>query len=180
MQRKQRHTKHLGDGSFGRFAKLSPKRCICYLSRSAPRGMAAFLLPTPLMRPTLAAMDYLLVGLGGFLGANARYVLSTWIVARAGTLFPLHTLLINVSGSLAIGVILVLLTERLSLDPAWRLLLVVGFLGGYTTFSSYTIEALGLIEAGEWLLATWYVLGSNGLGLAATLLGMSLARNLGR
>ena len=79
-------------------------------------------------------MDYLWVGLGGFLGANARYALGTWIVQRIGLSFPWHTLLINVTGSLAIGAILVLLTERLVADPAWRLFLVVGLLGGYTTF----------------------------------------------
>ena len=125
-------------------------------------------------------VDYLWVGLGGFLGANARYALGAWIVQRAGPAFPWHTLLINVTGSLAIGAILVLLTERLVADPAWRLFLVVGFLGGYTTFSSYTFEALALVEQGDWLPALWYVVGSNGLGLATTYAGMVLARALSR
>lgn len=125
-------------------------------------------------------MEYLWVGLGGFLGANARYALGAWVTARLGSGFPIHTLLINVSGSFAIGVLLVLMTERLAVDPAWRLLLVVGFLGGYTTFSSYTFEALALAEAGDWAGATWYVLGSNGLGLLAAYGGMVLARALGR
>ena len=97
-----------------------------------------------------------------------------------GTAFPLHTLVINLSGSLAIGAIVVLLTERLVADPAWRLFLVVGFLRGYTTFSSYTLEALELARDGEWLAAAGYVLGSNVLGLAATYLGMILARGLSR
>ena len=123
-------------------------------------------------------MEYLLVGVGGFLGANARYVLGGWVAARLGADFPYGTLVVNVSGSLAIGVLLVLLTERLAADPAWRLLLVVGFLGGYTTFSSYTFEALALAEAGQWLRATWYVLGSNVVGLAAAYAGMVLARTL--
>ncbi len=125
-------------------------------------------------------MQYLWVGLGGFLGANARYALSVWIVGRLGAGFPFQTLLINVSGSFVVGVLLVLLTERLAVDPAWRLLLVVGFLGGYTTFSSYTFEALALAEAGQWLAAAWYVLGSNGLGLVATYIGMALARVISR
>src|SRR6476661_8817976 len=90
-------------------------------------------------------MDYLWVGLGGFLGANARYILGLWIVGRVGSAFPWNTLLINVTGSLAIGVILTVLTERIVADPAWRLFLVVGFLGGYTTFSSYTFEAISLL-----------------------------------
>ncbi|HEY3083635.1 MAG TPA: fluoride efflux transporter CrcB [Chloroflexota bacterium] len=124
--------------------------------------------------------DVLWVGLGGFLGANARYALGLWVVNRFGAGFPLHTLLINVTGSLGIGVLLVLLTERLAADPAWRLFLVVGFLGGYTTFSSYTFEALALAEEGRWLEAAWYVLGSNGLGLAAAGVGVVLGRAIAR
>jgi CrcB protein len=102
------------------------------------------------------------------------------VVARLGGAFPFHTLLINVSGSLAVGLLLVLLTERLVIDPAWRLLLVVGFLGGYTTFSSYTFEALSLIEEGDWVAALGYVVGSNGLGLLAAYAGMVLARVIRR
>src|SRR6266542_1096488 len=112
-------------------------------------------------------LQYVWVSLGGGLGALARYALGGWIAGRAGTAFPLHTFLINVTGSLVIGVLLTLLTERFEVDPAWRLFLVVGFLGGYTTFSSYTFEGLTLLQAGEWGRAAWYVLGSNGLGLAA-------------
>ncbi len=120
------------------------------------------------------------MGIGGCLGAIARYALGLWLVERLGTGFPLHTLAINVTGSFAIGVLLVLFTERLGLDPAWRLLLVVGFLGGYTTFSSYTFEALALVELGEWAKAVGYVLASNGLGLVAVWLGAIVARALGR
>lgn len=121
-------------------------------------------------------MQYLWVGLGGFLGANARYVLGAWIANRTGATFPLHTFVVNVSGSLAVGVLLVLFTERLELDPMWRLLLVVGFLGGYTTFSSYTFEAIALLAAGDWPRAAWYVVGSNAVGLVACFLGMVVAR----
>jgi fluoride exporter len=125
-------------------------------------------------------METLWVALGGGLGACARYLLGGWVVARLGGAFPFHTLLINVTGSLAIGILLVLLTERLVVDPAWRLLLVVGFLGGYTTFSSYTFEALSLLEEGDWLAAMTYVVGSNGLGLVAAYAGMVLARVIRR
>ena len=124
--------------------------------------------------------DVLWIGLGGFLGANARYAFGQWVADRLGAGFPFHTLVVNLTGSLAVGVVLVLLTERLVVDPAWRLLLVVGFLGGYTTFSSYTFEAFVLAEEGRWLAATWYVLGSNALGLAAVLLGVALARAVTR
>lgn len=125
-------------------------------------------------------MDYLWVGAGGFIGANARYALGLWIAGRVGLSFPWHTLLINVTGSLLIGVILILMTERLAMDPAWRLFLVVGFLGGYTTFSSYSFEAISLLEHGQWGSALAYALGSNGLCLGATALGMLLGRAIGR
>jgi CrcB protein len=125
-------------------------------------------------------MDYLLVGIGGFLGANARYALGVWLADRVGTAFPWSTLLINVTGSLAIGLILTALTQKLAVDPAWRLLLVVGFLGGYTTFSSYTFEALALAAEGEWLPALAYALGSNGLGLVAAYAGILLAHAVWR
>jgi fluoride exporter len=125
-------------------------------------------------------MDYLWVGLGGFLGANARYALSGWVVDRLGASFPWQTLLVNVTGSLAIGLILTVLTEKLVVDPAWRLLVVVGFLGGYTTFSTYTFEALALLAEGEWLPALGYVLGSNGLGLVAVYSGIVVAHAVWR
>jgi fluoride exporter len=128
----------------------------------------------------MTTMDIFWVALGGAVGACARYGLGAWVVARVGAAFPFHTLLINVTGSLAIGVLLILLTERLMAEPAWRLVLVVGFLGGYTTFSSYTFEALSLLEEGDWLPALWYILGSNGLGLVAVYAGATLARAVGR
>jgi CrcB protein len=100
-------------------------------------------------------------------------------VNRFGAGFPLHALLINVTGSLAVGVLLALFTERFVVDPAWRLLLVVGS-SGYTTFSSYTFEAFALADEGRWLAAAGYALGSNGLGLAATYLGVVLVRAFAR
>jgi CrcB protein len=113
------------------------------------------------------------VALGGGLGAVARYAVGAWLAARLGPAFPSATLLVNVSGSLAIGVLAALLTERAA--PVWRLLLVVGFLGGYTTFSSYALEVLALARRGEWLLGAGYVVGSNALALAACAAGMGLA-----
>lgn len=123
-------------------------------------------------------MDLLWVGVGGGLGAVARYLVGGWIVARVGSTFPFHTLLINVTGSFAIGALLVLLMDQMAADPAWRLFLVVGVLGGYTTFSSFSYEVLALVEAGRWLAAAVYVVGSNGLSLLAAYLGMMLARTL--
>ncbi len=123
-------------------------------------------------------MEYLWVGLGGFVGANARYGLTGLVVRRLGSGFPSGTLIINLSGSLLIGLVLTLLVERFVADPVWRLLLVVGFLGGYTTFSAYSFETIALIEHGHWGRAIAYVVGSNLLGLAACFGGIALARGL--
>jgi fluoride exporter len=122
--------------------------------------------------------QYLWVFLGGGLGALARYTLGAWITRRVGLEFPFHTFAINVTGSLVIGALLVLLTERFQIDPAWRLLLVVGFLGGYTTFSSYSFEAVTLMRAGESVKAGLYILGSNGLSLLACFAGIAVTRFL--
>jgi CrcB protein len=124
-------------------------------------------------------LPYLWVGLGGFLGANARYILGIWITGRTGDAWPYHTFAINITGGLAIGFILTVLTARFPGDPAWRLFLVVGFLGGYTTFSSYTFEGLALLRSGAYLGACAYILGSNLLGLLATFLGVALAQASG-
>jgi fluoride exporter len=117
-----------------------------------------------------------LLSVGGSLGVNARYWLGVAISRWVGTQFPWATLAINVSGSFAIG----LLAEFLSRPPSphLRLLLVVGFLGGYTTFSSFSYETLGLWERGERAQCVGYVVGSVGAGLVAVVLGTALARGL--
>ena len=121
-------------------------------------------------------MDYLVVGLGGFLGANARYLMANWIGGRYGTSFPYGTLVINVSGSFVIGLFLVLITDRYIVHPNWRLFFSVGFLGAYTTFSTYSFESLMLILNGAWCSGLINLVGSVVLGLGATLCGMALAR----
>jgi fluoride exporter len=123
-------------------------------------------------------MDYLWVGLGGMVGANVRFILGRAIADRAGTTFPYGTFTINVTGSLLIGIIMTLLTERWIADPAWRLVLIVGFLGGYTTFSSYTFEAINLFQQGQAARGLSYILGSNALGLFACYLGIIIARSI--
>jgi fluoride exporter len=126
------------------------------------------------------SIDLLWVGLGGAVGAITRYIFGLWIAERLGTSLPWGTMVVNVTGSLVIGLILTTLTDRVVADPAWRLLLVVGFLGGYTTFSSYTFEALTLASAGGWIMALAYVLGSNVVGLLAVVLGVAMAHALWR
>ena len=91
---------------------------------------------------------------------------------------PYGTFLINVSGAFVIGLFLALLGDRIGINPLWRLFFATGFLGGYTTFSSYTWEAMTLAQSGEWLRALAYVFGSNLVGLLGVLLGASMTRLL--
>ena len=118
---------------------------------------------------------YLVVLAGAGLGGLARYALGTWIMARSGGRFPLGTFLINISGSFFIGLLMTLLTERLHPHPNWRLFLVVGVLGGYTTFSSLEYETLQAVRDGERWMGLFYVAGSVLLGYVAVWLGAVLA-----
>lgn len=121
-------------------------------------------------------MEYVWIGLGAVAGANARFVIGRWMANRYGASFPFGTFLINITGAFLIGLLLTLLTETLVADPRWRLLLIVGFLGSYTTFSTYTFEGYVLMERGDWARAATYILGSNVVGLAACVAGVLLAR----
>lgn len=124
---------------------------------------------------------FLLVGIGGMLGASARYAVVAAVAARLGPRFPWGTLLVNASGSFAIGLAVTLLLLRgldHDHDPthAWRLFLVTGVLGGYTTFSAYSLELITLLQHGRWSAAALYAAASTALGLAACALGIWLAR----
>ena len=85
--------------------------------------------------------DSLIVGAGGFLGAIARFLVGTWIVSRYGASFPWATFGINVSGSFLLGLLVTLFLQSCPCQPNWRLLLAVGFLGAYTTFSTFEYES---------------------------------------
>jgi CrcB protein len=125
------------------------------------------------------AMPYLAIAAGAVLGANLRFVISNWAADTWGTSFPYGTFLINVSGAFVIGLFLAFVGLRASqINPLWRLFFVTGFLGGYTTFSSYAWEALTLGQAGDWQRVVLYVGGSNGLGLLGVWLGATLATSL--
>jgi fluoride exporter len=119
---------------------------------------------------------YLLVVIGGGTGALARYVAASAIMTRFGGKFPLGTLVINVTGSFLIGFLMTILTERFKLDPNWRLLLVVGFLGGYTTFSSFEWETYSSVREGGLWIGMLNVVSSVMLGYVAVTLGSMLAR----
>ena len=117
------------------------------------------------------------VGLGGFVGANARYLLGLWVATRYGTTFPLGTFVINITGSFILGLIMGLLDAHV-LAPAVRLALGIGFVGAYTTFSTFTYETLRLIESGSLLLATANVVGSVAVGMLAAIAGLTAGRAL--
>ena len=119
-------------------------------------------------------MKYLLVMMGGGIGSLARYIAGSAIASRFGGLFPLGTLVVNVTGSFLIGLLMTLLTERLP-HPNWRLLLVVGFLGGYTTFSSFEWETFSAVRGGGLWIGLANVLGSVTLGYAAVWIGAAIA-----
>ena len=112
---------------------------------------------------------------GGALGVNARYWLGLWMSRWVGPRFPWPTMTINVSGSLAIGFLATLLVERFP-HPQFRLFVLVGFLGGYTTFSTYVFEAYTLWERGQSRLALANLVGSVVAGVLAVALGVALAR----
>jgi CrcB protein len=124
------------------------------------------------------ALAFLVISLGGILGANARYIITLYVAERLGTAFPYGTLLINVSGSLVIGFFLTLISERFSVDPLWRLFFATGFLGAYTTFSSYTYEAAQLMRDGFYGLAFLYLFGSVLAGMLGVFAGIIVAERL--
>jgi CrcB protein len=118
----------------------------------------------------------LLIGLGAFIGANVRYALQTWAAARWGTDFPYGTLIINISGSLILGFFVTLVTQRVAIPAEWRVFVTVGLLGGFTTFSSFSVETLTLVQMSRWLPALLYLTGNVVLGIIGAYLGIILAR----
>jgi CrcB protein len=122
-------------------------------------------------------MPYLLVGVGSFVGANARYLLSRWVGGATDLRFPLATFLINVSGSFVLGLIGGLLAQRaVPHADAVRLALGVGFCGGFTTFSTFAFETDALLEDGIWLTAVLNMVLSLLAGLVAVRLGLVAAK----
>ena len=117
---------------------------------------------------------YLVVLTGAGLGGLARYAAGTWVMAKYGGRFPLGTFVINVTGSFLAGVLMTLLTERLNPHPNWRLFLVVGILGGYTTFSSFEYEAYQAVRDGARWMGMLYVTGSVLIGYLGVWLGALL------
>lgn len=121
---------------------------------------------------------YLVVAFGGALGAIARYWFSSLIGERVPTRFPLGTLIINVTGSFIIGFFLTFVTERINIHPNWRLGVAVGFVGAYTTFSTFEYETFRLLETGSGIGGFMNVIVSLMLGFLAVWGGIALGREI--
>lgn len=120
------------------------------------------------------------IGLGGFLGANARYWLGLWLADRWGTAFPYGTLVVNALGSLVLALLLTLATGRVSVPPGARLFLAIGFLGGFTTFSAFSYETISLLQQSGWRAALVNLVANTGLSLLSAVLGIVVGRWLQR
>jgi CrcB protein len=118
---------------------------------------------------------YLLIAVGGALGSIARYWVGSTIAGRMGSRFPYGTFVINLTACIIIGFSLTYLGKRAGLSPAWRFLIPIGFIGAYSTFSTYEWETLTTLRAGAFAMAGLYAIGSLILGLVATWLGAVLA-----
>jgi len=121
---------------------------------------------------------YLLIALGGALGSIARYWVGATVTNRLGARFPYGTLVINLTACLVIGFTLTFMGKRAGLSSAWRYLVPVGFVGAYSTFSTYEWETMSLLRTGGFPMAGLYALGSLILGLVAVWCGMLAAEFL--
>jgi CrcB protein len=122
--------------------------------------------------------EFIVISAGAVVGAYSRYIFSRMAAKYLGPAFPYGTLIINIVGSAIVGFFMIWSTERALLDPRWRLLVVIGFCGSLTTFSSYAFESMAYFEQGQWTLMLTNILGNNLLCLAGALTGMALARLL--
>ena len=123
-------------------------------------------------------MQLLLVGLGGFAGAVLRWLVDGWVSERNPTAFPFGTLVVNLTGSFLLGVLFAWVIERNVLPADVRAPVMIGFIGAYTTFSTFMLESWRLVEDGAWALATANLVGSVVLGLVAVVAGLAVGRAL--
>ena len=118
---------------------------------------------------------YLLIALGGGLGSMARFWVGSTVGGRMGVRFPFGTLVVNITACVVLGFSLTYLSKLADLSPAWRYFFAVGFIGAYSTFSTFEWETLSTLRSGAFALASLYAVGSLALGLAATWCGAALA-----
>ncbi len=123
-------------------------------------------------------MQLILVGVGGFAGAVARWLMDGWVSERNPTAFPLGTLLVNLLGAFLLGLLFAWVIERDLLPPDIRAPVMIGFLGAFTTFSTFMLESWRLVEDGAWALAVLNLGGSAVLGMIAVLAGLAAGRLL--
>lgn len=121
-------------------------------------------------------MKIILIFLGGGIGAVARYALQGFVHRYSGSSFPLGTLAVNVLGCLLIGYLMIALEERFLVNPTLRIFLIIGILGGFTTFSSFSYETIALLRDGELLFGVINILASLIVCLSATFIGMTVAK----
>src|SRR5579871_2174316 len=139
-------------GSLRRWRRWRRKRCLrCMRSKWYGRALEWCESKASQLKGLTMAIWW--VGLGGFLGANARYLLGTFISERWGAAFPYGTFVINVTGSFILGFFMAYVQDRQWLEPNIRLLFAVGFVGAYTTFSTFEYETMRLMQQGEMMLA---------------------------
>lgn len=124
-------------------------------------------------------MTVLLVGVGGFVGAATRYIVDGWIYRLTGSTFPFGTLVINVTGSFALGIFFALALERGALPDAIRAPVMVGVIGGYTTFSTWMLDSWRLADSGAFVLAALNIVVSVVLGVGALIAGLTVGRLAG-
>ncbi|WP_052055860.1 fluoride efflux transporter CrcB [Myxosarcina sp. GI1] len=137
--------------------------------------IAPHFVPEVLQKPSVR--NPIAVSLGAISGSLSRYYLSLWLPQILGTDFPYATLFVNLSGSFAMGIIITLVLERaLPIAPEIRLLIAIGFLGSYTTFSSYELDTVNLIREFSWQTAIFYWFGSAISGFFFLYLGIVFAR----
>jgi CrcB protein len=122
-------------------------------------------------------MNYLLVFIGGGLGSTLRHTINVLSARLLGTAFPYHTFIINITGSLVMGLVAGYLAFKGGASQPWRLFLMTGILGGYTTFSAFSLDTALLYERGAIGLAALYVLGSVVLSIAGLFAGLALVRH---
>jgi CrcB protein len=118
----------------------------------------------------------LAIALGSAVGGVTRYLLGTWVQKLAGGQFPLHTLLINLTGSFLLGFLYRYGADTSAYPAAWRGLLMIGFCGGYTTFSAFSLETVALIESGSTGKGLLYIAASVLLSVGAAALGMMVGK----